>query len=449
MALNTDTSRQLRSLQDLRDLINAVNGADSSDESNFLEWKRDLDLTKAAGWFAISKCIIGMSNRPVQKASLVFGGCGYMVVGAEPGNTPGVFIPDLAQLEPWLVKYLGNDGPSWAPRSVDYNGQSVLVITIEPPSDSDKIHTLRKTYTPDSGKGGHQEGTIFVRHHAQSAPATTADIRDLEQRLLAGRSGVEAFGKVAADSLGAVRVLNFTQESEDARYAEEEEMVPPLKTSTSWSGPGLQGTVVPTVDHHRPEERDRYERERRQYLRDFKAALRPYALDMAGRRHRAPFALQITNESDTILTDLQIHVGLPDDLYAFATPGDYHVELPKRPKKPSSLLTGSLAAMYGGGFRPMDTSHMFDRFYIAEDRRSVTFSITDIHPHRAESTDSILLFTKLSEIGAGNIAGARWALPVSITAANRSGQWQGSVPVSAVVGVLAEESLLPPVGAPS
>lgn len=444
MALNIDTSRQLRSLQDLRDLIDAVNGAESSDESHFLEWKRDLDLTKAAGWFAISKCIIGMSNRPVQKASLVFGGCGYMVIGAEPGNIPGVIIPDLAQLEPWLVKYLGNDGPSWAPRSVDVNGQSVLIITIEPPSDRDKIHTLRKTYTPDSGKGGHQEGTIFVRHHAQSTPATTADIRLLEQRLLAGRSGVEAFDKLTTDSLGAVRVLNLTQEAEDARYAEEEEAVPPLRTDASGTRTGPYGMVVPTFDYHRPEERDRYKRERRQYLRDFKAALRPYALDMAGRRHRAPFALQITNESATILTDLQIHVGLPDDLHAFPVPGDNLVELPKRPEKPSSLLTGSLAAMYGGGFRPMDMSRMFDRFHIAEDGRSVTFSITDIHPHRSETTDSILLFTELSEVGAGNIDDVQWELPVSITAANRSGQWRGSVPVSAVAAILAEEELLPP-----
>ncbi|WIE81092.1 hypothetical protein [Curtobacterium sp. MCSS17_016] len=445
MALNIDTSRQLRSLQDLRNLIDAVTGAESSDESHFLEWKRDLDLTKAAGWFAIAKCIIGMSNRPVQKASLVFGGCGYMVIGAEPSNTPGVIIPDLAQLEPWLVKYLGNDGPSWSPRSVDVNGQSILVITIEPPSDSDKIHTLRKTYTPDSGKGGHQEGTIFVRHHAQSVPATTADIRELEQRLLAGRSGVEAFDKLTADSLGAVRVLNFTQEAEDARYAEEEKAVPPLKTSTSWFEPGPPRGVVPTFEFHRSEERDRYERERQQYLRDFRAALLPYALDMAGRRHGAPFALRITNNSDTILTDLQLRVDIPDDVHAFPAPGDNLVELPDRPKKPSAFPVGDLAAIYGGRFRPADMSGMFDRFYIAEDGRSVTFSITDIHPHRAETTDSILLFTKLSEVGAGNIAGARWDLPVSITAANRSGQWQGSVPVTAVVPVLAEENLLPPV----
>jgi len=445
MALNIDTSRQLRSLQDLRSLIDAVNSADPSDESHFLEWKRDLDLTKAAGWFAVSKCIIGMSNRSVQKAALAFGGCGYMLIGAEPGNVSGLTIPDFAQLEPWLVKYLGNDGPSWAPRSVDYSGQTVLVITIEPASDGDKIHTLRKTYTPDTGKGGQQEGTIFVRHHAQSVPATTADVRELEQRLLAGRSGIDAFDRLTADPLGAVRVLNFSQATEDARYAEEETAVPPLKTDVSGKRTGPYGIVIPTFDAYRPEERDRYERERQTYLRDFKAALRPYALDKACRRHGAPFAVRITNGSDTIITDLQIRVDLPESLYASATPGGNAVELPDRPKKPSAFPIADLTSMYGGRFVPTDTSGMFDQLSIAEDGRSVTFTMKDVHPRRTETTDSILLFAKLSEVGAGNIASARWDLPISITAANRSGQWQGTVPVSAVVAVLAEEDLLPPV----
>jgi hypothetical protein len=452
VALNIDTSRPLRTQRQLGDLLTAIDGANASDESYSVEWKSALDLRKAAGHFSVAKCILGMGNRPVRKSLPMFEGCAYMVVGMEPGSVVGVDVPDYADLQPWIETYTGTDGPDWSPQQVTYKGVTVLVITIESPRDGDQAHPLRKTYSPPpktaDGKKpprGYSEGTLFVRHLAKSEPASTADIRELEQRLLAGRSGVEAFDNLTADSLGAVRVLNFTQESEDARYAQEEKAMPQLETDTAGSRPGLYGTAVPAFNLHRPEERDRYERERQKYLRDFKAALRPYALDIAGRRHKAPFAVQITNDSNTILTDLQICVELPDNLHAFLTPGDNPVELPKPPKRPSSLIPAILAATYGGAFRPPDMSGMFDRFYFANDRRSVTFSITNVHPHRTEMTDSILLFTKLSTVGVGNIAGARWDLPVSITAANRSGQWQGTIAVSAVVTVLAEENLLPPV----
>lgn len=454
MALNIDSSKQLRTPRQLAGLLDAIHDANDTDESYSVEWKGSLDLWTAAGRFAVAKCILGMGNRPVRKAQQAFEGCAYMVIGKKPGDTPGVDVPDYADLEPWVEAYTGADGPDWSPQQVKHNGVDVLVIIIESPRDGDRFHSLRKTYSPSEkpkagtkSERGHQEGTILVRHLAKSEPANTNDIQELEQRLLAGRSGLDAFDKVTADPFGAVRVLNFTKAVEDARYTEEEKALPPRKTPTSSGRGGVYSALMPTFPLYGAEELNRYERERQEYLRDFRATLRPYALDRAGRRHRAPFALQIANDSDTILTDVQIRVAIPDDLHAFAVPGDNPVELPERPKDPSTFPITGFTGLQASRFKSPDMSGMFDRYNIAEDRRSVIFTITDIHPHRFEKTDAILLFTTLNDVGAGNINDAGWDLPVSITAANRSGQWEGSAHVSAVATVLAEENLLPPITA--
>lgn len=452
VALNIDIGRQLRTTRQLGDLLTAIDAANSGDESYFVEWKSTLDLETAAGRFHVAKCILGMGNRPVRKATQYFEGCAYMVVGMEPGNAPGIAVPDYEKLQPWIETYTGSDGPDWTPHQVTFKGVTVLVIIVEPPRDNDHIHTLQKTYQPSertiNGKKvekGHQEGAVLVRHLAKTEPANTNDVRELEKRLLAGQAGVPDIGDVTVTPIGSAQVINLTQDAVNARYAAEVEALallePPFESSSIGRIPfsSILGTLHPDEDERR------YERERTKYLDAFKNTLKPYAIRLALRQHPAPFFVEVRNDSRTALNDVEVRVEIAEDLSVFGSPDEYDVELPKRPSaQPKSAIPGlgQDPAWQRAVRRTASGSVSF--FTIAENRRSVTFIIRGIHPGRTERTDSVLLLAGFHAVGAGNLRSQRWDLPVSITAGNRADVWHASVSVGASPTVLADERLLPP-----
>ena len=59
-----DTTRAMRTADELLMLVKAIHGSlAGTQETNWLEWKSSLDLTKPAGKFAVAKAILGFSNR--------------------------------------------------------------------------------------------------------------------------------------------------------------------------------------------------------------------------------------------------------------------------------------------------------------------------------------------------------------------------------------------------
>ena len=96
MALALDISRQLRSAKELSDLIEAISTADASEsEPDWLEWKREADLSSRRWHALIGKFIVGFANRDPAVASRATGGCAYLVIGVEPGNLAGAQIHHL------------------------------------------------------------------------------------------------------------------------------------------------------------------------------------------------------------------------------------------------------------------------------------------------------------------------------------------------------------------
>lgn len=182
MALVIDTARAFRTLDELEALVRAVMAADEHDEGNWVEWKGDLDLGAKEGQFAISKAILGLSNRSVADAARHCEGCGYVVVGADHDGLHGLTTVDFTVLEQGLAVYLGTGvgTPRWSPRYLDVDGQKVLVITVEPPRLGDRIHTLRKAFNNSPA------GLVLVRGQAKSEAASPGEIAALEQRLLDG-----------------------------------------------------------------------------------------------------------------------------------------------------------------------------------------------------------------------------------------------------------------------
>lgn len=179
MVLEIDTARALRDHRDLCRLVDAVIGAGKCDESDWLEWKSTLDLRTREGRFNIARAVIGFANRPPGRALLHCEGCGYLVVGAEPGSCNGVDVVDPADLTQGVDEYLGHQGPAWTPTWLRVGEATVLVVVVEPSLPGSRIHCLRREFR------GAPDGAIYVRRSGQTDRAKAGDLDALQDRLLA------------------------------------------------------------------------------------------------------------------------------------------------------------------------------------------------------------------------------------------------------------------------
>jgi hypothetical protein len=121
-------------------LLRAVYEAAPEDESRAVEWKSGYaDLTSSEASFAIARAVLGLANRPVAVAATLFEGVGYVVVGVEPGSLNGQQVPDSAELLNAVHRYTGHGWPYWDGRTLALDGVNVLVVTVEPPHEGDRI----------------------------------------------------------------------------------------------------------------------------------------------------------------------------------------------------------------------------------------------------------------------------------------------------------------------
>ncbi|MCY3661628.1 MAG: hypothetical protein OXH28_02235 [bacterium] len=163
--------------EQLRSLAQEIRAGSVGSETDWLEWKRSLDLATTPARFEVARQILGMANRDPGLARRNRGGYGYILVGVEPGAMPGTDRFDPAQLHDGLDRYIGATGPAWHPRYIHVDNTTVLAIEVEPPRPGDSIHTLKKTYDKI------RRGEIFVRKNGKTHPAEPEDIKKLEQRL--------------------------------------------------------------------------------------------------------------------------------------------------------------------------------------------------------------------------------------------------------------------------
>lgn len=195
MPVQIDLSTALRTPNALAQLVFAVTQASANDELDWIEWKSGLYLTDRQTQGTIARHILGMANRRPDQARLSAQGCGYLVIGAEPGKVTGVIEVDPADLTQAIRPYLGAEGPVWTPGYVQLTSVSVLVIVVDAPKPGDRMFALEKQFTVKSPGGQpktYLAGTIFVRRHGLTEQAGPGDIRALEARLLAPGREAEA-----------------------------------------------------------------------------------------------------------------------------------------------------------------------------------------------------------------------------------------------------------------
>lgn len=179
MALDIDSSRPLVSPALKRKLVEVVRDAAANEsEPDWLEWKSTVELSEKRWQFEIARFVLGAGNRMPDRAARTVDGHAYMLLGVEPRNLCGVSRIDNAQLEQGVSAYAGHDGPAWSPDYVEVDGADVLVVTIAPPKLGDRIFTLAKEWDV------YRNGTVFVRRAGKTEQANSAEMRQLQERLL-------------------------------------------------------------------------------------------------------------------------------------------------------------------------------------------------------------------------------------------------------------------------
>ena len=213
VAVNVDTSRALRTQEELLVLVRGIVAGLPEDELDWIEWKIAGDLTSKVTAGNMARHVLGMANRIPDRSALHVQGCGYLVMGAEPGSLRGIRPVDPAVLNQAVQPYLGptSEGPAWTPQYVSDGDVVVLVVIVEPPLPGHRIFTLRKEFRvgeKDDTKT-YRAGTIFVRYPGRTEMAQPGDIRALEDRY-------------AGPALEAVSHVRRTLDLEQARAAADE-----------------------------------------------------------------------------------------------------------------------------------------------------------------------------------------------------------------------------------
>lgn len=183
MALSIDTTKAIRGPTARRELVEAIRDASpDTQETDWLEWKSQVDLDAKHWHGALARQILGMANRPPERAARSTGGHGYIVCGAQPGSIEGVTLLDPADLESAIGRYTGRgNGPIWEPHYVTVDGKSVLVIEVAAPERGHAVWPLRREYQDAAGKAV-ARGRIFIRRQGKTSEATDTEIDDLWRR---------------------------------------------------------------------------------------------------------------------------------------------------------------------------------------------------------------------------------------------------------------------------
>lgn len=330
MALAVDITRALRTRGELISLVEAIRGADPTEhESDWVEWKRELNLGADAGHtFEAARHILGFGNRDPAAVASYCEGTAYLVIGAEPGTVQEVPPWDPADLDNWISKYVASGAPRWRADRVEVDGEQVVVFTIEAPSPGDRICTLQRGFdrTP--------AGRIFVRRGGKTHEASPAEMAHLEARLLRGQADIEVTleAEVVSSELTALGLPDAVFE----RWREHEAddlfgslPAPPPRTEP-FSFPIPNIASLASLDSR---SRDEFRAEVEKYLEHSKQRWLSLAHQKAIDARLAVVQLAIENRGSRNFPATQVELNLPAGVLAFIDQSDPDIvfDPPPRP----------------------------------------------------------------------------------------------------------------------
>ncbi len=415
-----DLGRAIRTYAERLALVEAVaNASNSEQETEWIEWKSGLDLTTVETQFELAKHILGYANRHPDVAGATLGGCAYLLVGVEPGNTQGIQPIDSAQLGKAIDAYTGGSaGPQWSPDYVNRQGRIVLVITVEPPGWGDAIHTLRR------GFGTFKAGVIFVRRKGETEQANPAEVLMLQERAArrTARISVDLRWDGATPEIPAAAASEH--EIEEWANQERAELLGYLRSSEGRASGPLAAAVAGSEFFRESRSPQEYQAE----VDDYLAAAGPA---MVGRLRRTavwrsqPVSVVLINLTETNFKDVRCELRVDGHIWSVIDRDDGKELGPYFPKRP---------APYGAPQLPfqglqLDTSRLLLRpppqaRVVNSGSFRIIFDPVDLRPFHQIALQSFRLVADGDLVGETVIA--RW----TATAKNVDGVAAGSLPIS-------------------
>lgn len=316
MGLDVDVSRAFRGPAARKRLVEAIRDADpSSPETDWLEWKRRVDLRDKAWQGEIARQIIGFANRDPARAHRTVDGHAYLVLGVEPGCVDGVDVVDVAELESWVARYAGAaGGPRWEPHYVRVEDRHVLVIEVDPPLDGDPVHAVRKSFA-DPARTTIADGTIPVRRQGKTERATSADLDLLNRRASRSSSGL----RLRLGWWGDPVTLGCVDVSESARAAwiekERDRLLQPLRQHEPSEWDDLGRSLLRAMGEIRSA--DAYRAEVDNHLLAAERLLRDEAAARLVASGFGTIQLAIENQTDHNFEQVAIELHVPGAVAAF------------------------------------------------------------------------------------------------------------------------------------
>ncbi|MFD4628179.1 helix-turn-helix domain-containing protein [Streptomyces sp. NPDC058475] len=324
MPISLDLAKPFRSPLQIRELIRAIHEAGEHDENDWIEWKSTYDLTQKETKATLSRHIIAMANRMPAKSAAIAGGCGYIIVGVEPGNVTGVSTIDLADLESGMRPYLGHQGPEWIPTYATFEGRDILVISVEPPREGDPIHTLHKDFSK------YTAGMIFTRRAAQTVQAGPGEVAQLAARTHKSESR-QALQLAEPTESVSVPTWLWLNSRLGAILDEERDEVE--KGSKPRPVQGGLAAFVQTSRDSRTE--DDYKREVEAYVERYREYLYAAAYVRYVQQGYGALRLKIRNTEERSYQNVRLEADLPSQVTVLVAE-DYSEE-PEAPRRPIPL----------------------------------------------------------------------------------------------------------------
>ena len=427
MTLNADIRQAARSLASQRLLIEAVIDASPGEpETDWIEWKSDIDLGAKEWQAEVARQILGFANRDPDQAGRSCEGCAYFVGGAAPGDIRGSRSHDPAKVDAWLTAYLGGvaDSPRWSATYVAVRGADVLLVTVEAPRWGDPIWTLRKEYTSPSSRIPIRAGSVFTRKKGRTEQADPSDIRSLTARAGSGPRRLSV--NLRIDEGSAVSLDLSDQAIADWVSAERRSLLEPVTHS--------EDAPLATMWLQERRKPDEFRAEVEEYLDGARDSVRAAARRGAIRHELGFVSLWVDNNTVHNFAKVVVELTIPGDgVAAYFDPEA--VGGPKMPSRPERWGTNPLETMRSRLLDPLTilSTSALDRLPRGTIDNSgsarIRFSEVDVRPSHSHGLPSI--YVLVGHDHAGSALHATWLA----TASDVSGLVTGNVdiPVSAEV----------------
>lgn len=457
--IDFDTSQYPAGVMGWRWLLEAIDNASPGDESEWIEFKANLDPRQKINRPVLAKAVVAFANREVARAAQHFDGHGLIVIGLEPGNLVGAPEIDPAELHDAIQPYLADPAPRWDVQYLTFREKLVLVVTVSAPQPGDPIHCIAK----DGDKV--RDGDVYVRNLGKSAPAKSADLRMLSARLQP-QAGPGLDVEVFANAGDGVPSFEYPADWVE-RWVEAERgrllapLAPPESSAdlrlrvNSLSALGLSESFRKQasatahfadmaasvsnpfeIKHEEERTEETYEAEVEEYLTECRQRL-PKAIKTLRVALNPAVVFRVRNLTDTNFQRLEVHVHVEGDVTAFDGRAEFHglsTYTPRAPRIWGPWTESRMPVINGFDYRHTIPSTPTVPYVSPPGPRivnggsaDITFVPVDLRPHATEDLDDGILL----------LAGASLDRDISCiwsaTATNMNGRAEGSfvIPIRA------------------